>query len=95
MPKTEQADELELLEFYASWCAPCQLVSPVLDELSHQFEGKIRIVRVDVDVDPHSVEQYSVYSLPTIVFLRKGREVNRIVGAKDKDHYYAAITASL
>ena len=52
-------------------------------------------MKVDVDVEPHMVEQYSVYSLPTVVFLRKGREINRIVGAKAKDYYYSAIMASL
>lgn len=88
---------LVLLDFYADWCAPCQEVSPVLAELAHEFDGKIHLARVNVDVKSNTalVERYEVYRLPTVVFIRHGREVNRIVGAKGKDHYRAAVIKTL
>lgn len=86
-----------LLDFYADWCAPCQEVSPVLEELAHEFEGKIRLARVNVDARKNEalVEKYEVYSLPTVVFVRDGREVNRITGAKGKEQYRAAVIMTL
>jgi thioredoxin-like negative regulator of GroEL len=70
-------------------------VSPLLKRLAHEFEGKIRLVRVNVDADSLMVDRYRVYSIPTIVFVSDGREVDRIVGAKGKDQYRAAIIKSL
>ena len=86
-----------LLDFYADWCAPCQEVSPVLEELLHEFDGKICLARVNVDSKKNAalVESYEVYSLPTVVFVRDGREVNRITGAKGKDQYRAAVIKTL
>lgn len=86
-----------LLDFYADWCAPCQEVSPVLAELAHEFDGKICLARVNVDAKPNTalVERYEVFRLPTVVFILAGREVNRIVGAKGKDQYRAAVIETL
>ena len=84
-----------LLEFYADWCAPCLRVSPIVAELAHEFEDRIRLVRVNVDTDSALVDKYRVYSLPTVVFLVGGREVDRMIGAKTKGKYRAAIIKSL
>jgi thioredoxin 1 len=84
-----------MLEFYADWCAPCQEVSPALEELAHEFQGRIRLIRVNVDADSELVDKYAVYSIPTIVMVRNGREANRIIGAKGKDQYRAAIIEAL
>jgi len=81
-----------LLEFYADWCAPCQQTSPILEELAHQFEGKIRFVKVNVDIDSTLVEKYEVYSIPTVVIIQKGKEVSRLAGAKSKQQYLQAIS---
>jgi thioredoxin 1 len=80
-----------LLEFYADWCAPCHLVSPILKELSSEFEDTIRLVRVNVDFETALVEKYEVYSVPTIVIIRNGTEVSRITGAKDRGMYRTAV----
>jgi len=80
-----------VLDFYAGWCAPCRVVSPLLARLAHEFEEKLRIVKVDVDTSSDMVDKYGVYSIPTIVFLRNGREIERIIGAKTKNQYRNAI----
>jgi thioredoxin 1 len=84
-----------LLEFYADWCAPCKRVSPALHDLAREFAGKIRLVTLNVDADSHLVYKHGVYSIPTVLFLRNGHEVNRLIGAKSKGEYRAAITHSL
>jgi thioredoxin 1 len=84
-----------LLDFYADWCAPCQKVSPLLAKLAHEFEGKVRLIRVDVDSNSVMVDRHRVYSIPTVVFIRRGREIGRIIGAKSEDQYRAEIIKSL
>jgi thioredoxin 1 len=86
---------LVLLDFYADWCAPCRIVSPLLATLAHEFEEKTRLVKVNVDTNSDMVNKYGVYSIPTIVFIRNGREIDRIIGAKTKDKYRNAIIKSL
>jgi thioredoxin-like negative regulator of GroEL len=66
-----------------------------LERLAQEFEGKIRLARVNVDTDSVMVDRYRVYSIPTIVFVLDGREIDRIIGAKGKDQYRAAIIRSL
>lgn len=88
-------ETIVMLDFYADWCAPCRRVSPLLTELASEFEGKIRIVRVDADNNSAMVDRHQVYSLPTVVFLRNKREIDRMVGAKSKAQYRAAIIKSL
>ena len=85
----------DLLEFYADWCAPCVRVSPIVAKLANEFGSKIRLIRVNVDTDSALVDKYQVYSLPTVVIVVGGREVDRMIGAKTKVKYRAAIVKSL
>jgi thioredoxin 1 len=80
-----------MLEFYADWCAPCHLVSPILRKLANEFEDKIRLVRVNVDFETALVQKYEVYSVPTVVFIRNETEMSRITGAKGRDLYREAV----
>lgn len=95
MSKNSHVDEVEVLDFYADWCAPCQIVNPILEQLVTEFKERIRLVKIDVDIDSALVEKYEVYSIPTLVFVRDGREISRIVGAKDKRQYHSTILESL
>ncbi len=70
-------------------------VSPIVAKLAHEFGSKIRLIRVNVDADSVLVDKYRVYSLPTVVFVVGGREVDRMIGAKTKGKYRAAIVKSL
>jgi len=86
-----------LLDFYADWCVPCHSISPALVELAHEFNGKISLLKVDVDAKLNSalIEHFEVYSIPTVIFIKNGHEINRITGAKPKDQYRAAIIEML
>ena len=89
------AKALVLLDFYADWCAPCRLVSPLLAELAHEFKEKTRLVEVNVDTESEMVNKYGVYSIPTIVFVQNGHETHRIIGAKTKNQYRNAVVKLL
>jgi thioredoxin 1 len=90
-----QADGLVLVDFWATYCAACRLVAPVVDELATDYTGKATIAKVNVDDNPEYATQYQVRSTPTFIFFRDGQEVDRIVGAGKKPTYTAKLDALL
>ncbi len=70
-----------VVDFWAPWCGPCRAVSPVLDRLAEDRAGQVKVVRVNVDDAPSLAQRYGALSIPTIVVLRDGQEVDRVVGA--------------
>lgn len=76
-----------LVDFYADWCGPCRLVSPIVDELSNTYEGKIKVGKIDVDANSKVAADYGVMSIPTVILYEKGKEVSRQVGFGGKDAY--------
>lgn len=80
-----------LVDFYADWCGPCRLVSPIVDELAKTYEGKITVGKVDVDANSKVAGDYGVMSIPTVILFVKGKEVARQVGFGGKDAYVQMI----
>jgi thioredoxin 2 len=70
-----------VVDFWAPWCAPCRMVKPVLERLAHEQAGKLKVVEVDIDEEPRLAERFQVMSVPSLVVLSGGEEVDRIVGA--------------
>ena len=73
-----------LLDFWATWCAPCRAVTPVLDELAQKYEGKFIIGKVNVDEHPDLAAQFGILNIPTLIFFKEGQEVDRVVGVQPK-----------
>ena len=69
-----------LVDFHAVWCGPCKAVAPVLEDLAREFEGEVRIVKVDVDAEPELPKTYGVQGIPTLILFSKGKEVERHAG---------------
>ena len=69
-----------IVDFWASWCGPCKMLSPLVEEIGTQYEGKALIGKVNVDEEPELARQFGVMSIPTVVFLKNGREFDRKVG---------------
>ncbi|MBR6683968.1 MAG: thioredoxin [Firmicutes bacterium] len=90
-----ESDIPVLVDFYADWCGPCKMMSPVLDQLSAELEGKIKIGKVNVDDDPELAGQYKVMSIPNFVLIKNGQVVDQVIGAVPKAQMLSKIQAAL
>jgi thioredoxin 2 len=70
-----------VVDFWAAWCGPCRMISPVLQDLATQHAGRIKVVKVDVDANPSLGQRFGAQSIPLLVLIRDGKEIDRIVGA--------------
>ena len=70
-----------VVDFWAAWCGPCRMISPVLEDLAQRHAGHLKVVKVDVDANPALATQFGAQSIPLLVVIRDGREVHRVVGA--------------
>jgi thioredoxin 1 len=73
-----------LVDFWATWCGPCKMVAPVLEEIAAEYGDKITIAKLDVDENPNTARDYQVMSIPTLILFQGGKPVKQIVGAKPK-----------
>jgi len=80
-----------LVDFYADWCGPCQMAGPVLEELDKEYEGKVKIGKLDVDKSQSMAVKYTVMSIPTVILFKEGKEVSRQVGFPGKQGYLELI----
>ena len=95
--KTEvlDSDVPVLVDFWAEWCMPCRMISPVIDELSGDYKGKIKFVKVNVDDNTQLATELQILSIPLLILFKDGRELTRMVGANPKDHIKREIDTAL
>ena len=74
-----------LVDFYADWCGPCKMIAPLVEELAKDYEGKAKVVKLNVDESMDSAQKYGVMSIPTLIFFKDGKEVDRVTGALPKE----------
>jgi len=84
-----------LVDFWASWCSPCKMIAPIVEELADQYEGQIKVAKVDVDANPIVPGQFGVLSIPTLMLFRGGQAAERIVGYQPKQALEAKLQAAL
>lgn len=83
--KDEIASGVVLVDFFATWCGPCKMLAPVVEELATEYEGKAKIAKLDVDQAPHVAGEFGVQSIPTIILFKDGKEVDRMIGFQGKE----------
>ena len=80
-----KSDKLVMIDFWAEWCGPCRMVGPLVDELAIDYDGKALVGKVNVDLHGGIAAQFGVRNIPTIIFLKNGELVDKVVGAVPKD----------
>ena len=73
-----------LVDFWASWCGPCKMVGPIVEELADDFAGKVKVCKLNVDENTKTAQAYGVMSIPTLILFKNGKEVDRVVGFRPK-----------
>ena len=89
------SDTPVLVDFWAPWCAPCRVIAPVVEELANEFEGKLKVVKVNTDENPSIAQKYGIMNIPTLGIFKDGRLVNSVIGAVPKQHLLQGITPHL
>ena len=90
-----EAAPLAMVDFWASWCGPCKMLSPTVEALAEQYEGKALVAKVNVDEEPELARAFGVMSIPTVVFLKNGREFDRKVGLMPASAFTAVLDSNL
>jgi thioredoxin 1 len=89
--ETIKNNPLVLVDFWAGWCGPCRALAPTVEELAEEYAGKVLVAKLDVDENSNTAEQFQIVSIPTVVVIKDGCEVERIVGFCSKQTYDAAL----
>lgn len=84
-----------LVDFWAEWCAPCRIVSPIIEELANEYGGKLKVGKLDVDSNSQAAQDYGVMSIPSIILFKNGNPIKTMIGAQSKDNYKREIDSIL
>ncbi len=89
--EVEQAKELTVVDFWATWCGPCRVISPILEQLARDRAGELKVAKVDVDENVQTAARFNIRSMPTLLFFKEGKVVGQIVGAVPRARIEQAI----
>ncbi len=80
----EKSKGLSLVDFWAAWCGPCRMVAPVVEQLANEYEGKLKVAKMDVDANQQTAMKFNIRSIPSILFFKDGKLIDTVVGAVPK-----------
>ena len=86
---------LVMVDFWAVWCGPCQMVAPIVEELATEYAGKLKVTKLNTDENPEVAGRYQIMSIPTILFFKNGQPVDKLVGARPKRQFKEVIDSLL
>ncbi|WNM57416.1 thioredoxin [Candidatus Nitrospira allomarina] len=90
-----KSSEVVMVDFWAVWCGPCQMVAPIVDELAQEYQGKLKVMKLNTDDAPEVAGKYQIMSIPSILFFKGGQVVEKIVGARPKQQFKQVIDSLL
>jgi thioredoxin 1 len=93
--EVEQHKGLVIVDFWATWCGPCHMVAPIMEQLATEHQGKVKVLKVDVDANQRTAMRFNVRSIPSILFFKDGRHVDTLVGAYPKPTFEQKIQQHL
>lgn len=85
--ETIMSEKIVLVDFWASWCGPCRMVSPIIDQIAAEYDGKIAVGKVNVDNEGELAAEYAIVSIPTVILFKDGKQIEKLVGAHSFDDY--------
>lgn len=86
-----KSDVPVVVDFWAEWCTPCRIVTPIIEELAKEYTGKVKVGKLNVDENQEASQNYHVMSIPTVMIFKNGQPVNSVVGAQSKENFKKAI----
>lgn len=89
------SDQPVLVDFWAEWCAPCRNIAPILDEIAEEYDGKLKVVKVDIDSNTVTPSKFGIRSIPSLLIFKNGENVNSMVGSAAKEKLKAFIDESI
>ena len=89
------SEKLSVIDFWAEWCGPCRAIGPVIEELYHEYQGRVTVGKVNVDHNPNLSITYGITSIPAILFIKGGKVVDKLVGAQPKANFVKKIEAHI
>jgi thioredoxin 1 len=94
-PEVLKAPGLVMVDFWAIWCGPCQMVAPIVEELAAEYAGKLKVLKLNTDENPEVAGRYQIMSIPTILFFKNGQPVEKLIGARPKRQFKEVIDSLL
>jgi len=90
-----QSNMPAIVDFWAPWCAPCHMIAPILEEIAADYDGQLKVAKLDVDQNPQVATQFGVMSIPTMILFKDGEAVERLIGYMPKERLLEKITPHL